>query len=147
MRQQTCKWESDVRLGRDPDIGDFREHLASCAECQESFAVHAWFQKFAALALEGPPPNPGPLWFKGHVLRRLEQQRRATISMQRMQVTLGATGVIGLFVWLWRQVHTLAVFDSSLPLASGADFSRALPAILVLSVAMLIVTVSVTARD
>jgi hypothetical protein len=147
MRQGTCIWESQVRLGRDPDIRDFREHLFSCAECQDSLAIRAWFQKFAALPLEGPPPNPGHLWFKGQVLRRLEQQRRSTVSMQRMQVGLGVAGVIALFAWLWRQLQRSAAFDSSLPFGSEADFSRALPAILVLSLTVLIVAVSLTVRD
>jgi hypothetical protein len=147
VQQRTCKWESQVRLGRDPATRDFMEHLPGCAECQETLAVRAWFQEFSELSLEGPPPSPGHLWFKGQVLRRLEQQRRSTLSMQRMQVSLGMTGVIGLFAWLWRRVQTSAVFDSPLAFASGMDLSRALPVILVLSVAVLIVSVSVTARD
>ena len=148
MRQRTCKWESQVRLGHGPDIRDFREHLSNCAECQESLAVRAWLQNFAALPLAGPPPpDPGFLWLKGQTLRQWEKQRRSTVFIERMQVSLGTMGVIGLFAWLWRRLQGSALSASPLPLAFGADFSRALPAILVLSLAMLIIIVSVWARD
>jgi hypothetical protein len=148
MRQWTCRWETQVRLGHEPDIREFREHLSNCAQCQESLAVRAWLQNFAALPLAGsPPPDPSFLWLKGQILRRWEKQRRSTLSMERMQVSLGALGVMGLFAWLWRQLQGSPLSAPPLPLALGADFSRALPAILVLSLAMLIITLFITARD
>jgi hypothetical protein len=148
MGQRICRWESQVRLGREPDIREFRDHLPSCIECQESLAVRAWLQKFAALPLGGSSaPSARFLWLKGQMLRRWEQERRSTVSAERVQVSLGVAGAIALFAWLWRQLPTTALSDLPVLGVSGPDFSHALPAVLVLSLAVLIVTLSMAARD
>ncbi|MGH9386139.1 MAG: hypothetical protein ACRD2N_17830 [Vicinamibacterales bacterium] len=65
---------------------------------------------------------------------------------ERMQVGLGIVGAFGLSAWLWRHLSLTGASDLVV-LSSGADFSRALPAVLVISLIVLIVTVSMTARD
>lgn len=99
------------------------------------------------MPLEGPsPPDPRFLWLKGETLRRWEQERRATIFAERMQIGVGMTGTFGLFAWLWQQLFITGASDLVMQ-TSGADFSHALPALLVISLFVLIVTVSMTARD
>jgi hypothetical protein len=144
MPNPTCSWESQVRLGEVSDMPEFAQHLSSCVECQESVAVRRWLQEFAAMPLEGSlPPDPTFLWLKGQTLRRWEQERRSTILAERMQVGLGIAGALGLFAWLWRQLSTTGASVAT----SGADFSRALPVLLVISLFVLIVTVAMTGRD
>lgn len=147
MRNPTCRWEPQVRLGSVPDTAEFVEHLSSCAECQESLAVRNWLQEFAAMPLEGPPaPGPTLVWLKGQTLRRWEQERASTIFADRMQVGLGVAGALGLFAWLWRQLSVTGASELVL-LPSGTNFSRALPVLLVISLFVLLATISTTARD
>lgn len=147
MRKPTCRWEPQVRLGRVPDTAEFVEHVSSCTECQEGFTVRDWLQEFAAMPLEhSSAPGPTLLWLKGQTLQRWEQERRSTIFAERMQVSLGIAGAFGLFAWLWRQ---LSVTDPSelVLLTSGRDLSRALPALLVITVLLLLATIVTTAKD
>jgi hypothetical protein len=144
LPKPTCSWESQVRLGEVPDTAEFAQHLSSCVECQESLAVRRWLQEFAAMPLEGSlPPDPRFLWLKGQTLKRWEQERRFAMLAERMQVGLGIAGALGLFAWLWRLLSTTGASAVTLE----ADFSRALPILLVISLFMLIVTVGMTARD
>jgi ABC-type nitrate/sulfonate/bicarbonate transport system permease component len=96
------------------------------------------------MPLEGSlPPDPRFLWLKGQTLKRWEQERRFAMLAERMQVGLGIAGALGLFAWLWRLLSTTGASAVTLE----ADFSRALPILLVISLFMLIVTVGMTARD
>jgi hypothetical protein len=104
-------------------------------------------QGFAAMPLEGPPaPDPTLLWLKGQTLRRWEQERRFTIIAERMQIGLGIAGALGLFAWLWRQLFVTRASELLL-VTSGTDFSRALPALLAISLFLMLATISTTGRD
>jgi hypothetical protein len=79
---------------------DWRNRPDDAAEA----AVSAWMQELAGLPVAAPPlPDPGFVWMKAQLLRRLEGDRQAAAAAEvgdRVQVGLAAAAALVLLAWL-----------------------------------------------
>lgn len=92
--------------------------------------MSAWMRELAELPMAAPPlPDPGFVWMKAQLLRRLEVDRQAAAAAEvgdRVQVGLAAAAALVLLAWLLSErpevlaVRPLAAVLVVLMVAAGA---------------------------
>lgn len=141
--QRSCEHEADVRelVRSNADSPALRAHIDTCATCRETLAVVTWTQKFAALPLPGPLPDPMHIWLRAEMLRRWDAQRKAVTPIdvgEQIQVGVGLVGATALLGWLWSRLDALQ---------QSAGLPSAVTIMLIVSAVLLAGAASIVARQ